>query len=99
MFAKLFGTSADQVLVKLEATVECLPEVRVFFEHDDVVLSIGEQFSDTGDGWLKARQAFADMDEAKTRAMADEARRDMDAILGRIAALPHEAAAHLMLAA
>lgn len=84
MFAKLFGTDADQVLVKLEPTDDGAPELRVFFEHDEVVLSIGELFSDSNDGWLKARQAFADMDEAKARAMADEARRDMDCILGRL---------------
>ena len=62
MFAKLYGTDADQVLVKLDAGENGNPEVRTYFKPDGLgVCSIAaEREDDSGASWDKAEKMFAE---------------------------------------
>ena len=66
MFAKLYETDLGQILVKQDATEEGVPEVRFFFEPEDMgVCSVALSFSDTEAGWSESDKAFNDVDENK----------------------------------
>lgn len=71
MFAKLYGTDKDQVLVKIDTNEDGNPEVRVFFVPDGLgVCSCALQWDDDTDAsWDKAAAAFAGIDEEKARGM------------------------------
>lgn len=78
MFAKLFGTDSDQVLVKIDANGEGCPEVRVFFSPEGLgVCSCALQWDDDTDAsWGKAEAAFTQIDEEKARGMVASACRE-----------------------
>lgn len=70
MFAKLFGTDDDQVLVKLDTNEETSnPEVRVYCQPKDLgVCSVALSWNDdTEESLAKADKAFAGMTEEKAR--------------------------------
>jgi hypothetical protein len=71
MFAKLYGADKGQVLVKLDTGEEGNPEVRVFFEPEQLgvcscALSWDDDFTAS---WDKAEKVFAGIDETKARGM------------------------------
>lgn len=71
MFAKLYGTDKDQVLVKMDTNEECKPEVRVFVKPEGLgVCSIAVSFKDSDAGWKKAQKCMNEMTEEKARLMA-----------------------------
>lgn len=70
MFAKIYGTDDDQVLVKLDEGDEG-PEVRFYFTPAGLgVCSSALVFNDddAGEAWDKAEAAFANFDEQKAMA-------------------------------
>ncbi len=82
MFAKLFGTDKDQVLVMLVDDDEGNPTVRTSVQPEGMgVCSVASGFSDDDEGWAKAEKMFAAMTEAKAQKVAnslrDECRRMM----------------------
>lgn len=67
MFAKLYGTDNDQILVKLDEG-ESGPEVRFYFQPEGMgVCSVATGFADTDAGWDKAEEAFKNMTEETAR--------------------------------
>jgi len=72
MFAKLYGTDKDQVLVKIDAGEDGNPEIRVFFSPEELgVCSCALQWEDDTDAsWDKAEAAFEQIDEKGARDMA-----------------------------
>jgi hypothetical protein len=70
MFAKLYGTDKDQVLVKMDANEEGRPELRFYCEPDGLgVCSLAISFGDNENGWSKAERGLKDMTEEKARTM------------------------------
>ncbi len=71
-FAKLFDIDTiGQVLVKIDASDEGTPEVRVYVEPPDLgVCSFALGWKDNDDGWDKAQACFDAFDEAKAAEMA-----------------------------
>lgn len=64
MFAKLFETEIGQLLVKIDTSDECKPEVRIYFEPPELgVCSIAWGFNDDDDGWSKADALFEKVDQ------------------------------------
>ena len=74
MFAKLFGTDKDQILVKLDTNDDGNPEIRFYFEPEGLgVCSIASSWKDDSDkSWDKAEAAFALIDEEKARNVVSE---------------------------
>ena len=72
MFAKLYGTDVDQVLVKLAAGEDGNPEVRMYCQPEGLgVCSVAAGWDDDSDAsWDKAEKAFAEIDEFKAREWA-----------------------------
>jgi hypothetical protein len=71
-FAKLFGTGDDQVLVKIDSN-EKGPEVRFYFKPRGMgVCALASSFEDSDEGWDAAEEAFAQVDEATARRIANE---------------------------
>ena len=78
MFAKLYGTDEDQVLVKVDSNDEGRPEIRFYTKPKGLgvcslgikgVCSLAISFEDSDDGWDKAEKALKEMTEAKARKM------------------------------
>lgn len=68
MFAKLFGTEEDQVLVTVGSAEDGSPEVKFSFQPKGLgVCHIAASYPDTEDGWDKAEQALKEMTEEKAR--------------------------------
>lgn len=68
MFAKLYGTDEDQVLVKVDSNDEGRPEIRFYAKPEGLGLcSLAISFEDSDDGWDKAEKALKEMTEAKVR--------------------------------
>lgn len=74
MFAKLYGSDDDQVLVMLNTDEKNDPCVSFYFQPKDLgVCSFNIGFRDTDDGWDQAEAVFADIDEEKARLAVKEA--------------------------
>lgn len=59
MFAKLFEVDGKQVLVKIDESEECKPEVRTYCKPDGMgVCSAASMWSDTDEGWDVAHEHF-----------------------------------------
>jgi len=84
MFAKLYGTDDDQVLVMLDTDKNNDPRVNFFFQPPSFgVCSFGVGFKDTDAGWDQAEAVFASIDEEKARkAIADSVGHLVDAAQG-----------------
>jgi hypothetical protein len=65
MFAKLYGSDDDQILVKLDSG-DSGPEVRFYFKPGDCfgVCSVAMIFEDSDAGWDQAEVAFGYVDES-----------------------------------
>lgn len=75
MFAKLYGTDTDQVLVKLDHNdEEDAPELRIYFQPPDLgVCFAALRWTDNSDeSWDLAEEAFAKMDEEAARKIVNE---------------------------
>ena len=82
MFAKLFGSDGDQILVKLDSSVAGAPEVRVFFEPTGLgVCSVAVTFPDSENGWDVPEMAFKSTDEAKARNAVAAAMRELSIVM------------------
>lgn len=76
MFAKLYGTDKDQVLVKMDTNEEGRPELRFYCEPDGLgVCSVAVIFSDNDKGWAKAEQGMKEMTEKMARTMVERVMR------------------------
>lgn len=73
MFAKLYGTDKDQVLVKIDMGEEGNPEIRVYCVPEGLgVCSVALAWDDdTDESWDKAEKGFREMTEEKARGMAE----------------------------
>lgn len=70
MFAKLYGTDKDQVLVKQDINEDGCPEIRFYCEPEGLgVCSIAISFKDDENGWDKAEEVFNEVTETKAREM------------------------------
>jgi hypothetical protein len=68
MFAKLFGTDDDQILVTVDSADDGGPQVKFSFEPKGLgVCHIAVGFPDTEEGWDKAELALKEMTEEKAR--------------------------------
>lgn len=68
MFAKLYGTDQDQVLVKVDSNDEGKPEIRFYTKLEGLgVCSLAISFEDSDKGWDKAYKALKEMTEEKAR--------------------------------
>lgn len=67
MFAKIYDTADHgQILVKADSNDEGAPEVRFFFQPENLgVCSMAITFSDNDGGWDEQDRIFAEMTEAK----------------------------------
>lgn len=73
MFAKLYGTDDDQVLVMLDTNQDGDPCVRFSCKPEGVgVCTFSMGWDDTDDGWDKAEQYFANVDEEKARQIVSD---------------------------
>lgn len=73
-FAKLWGDGKDQVLMKIDTSEECAPEVRFYCEPPGLgVCSFAIGFEDSDAGWDKAEAAFNDIDEDRARKIVSDA--------------------------
>ena len=70
MFAKLFGSATDQVLVKIDTNDNCAPEVRFYCEPEGLgVCSTAVLFKENEEGWNRAEKLFGDCTEETARRM------------------------------
>ena len=73
MFAKLYGTDQDQVLVKVDSNDEGRPEIRFYAKPEGLGLcSLAISFEDSDKGWDKAEKALKEMTEEKARKMLSD---------------------------
>lgn len=71
MFAKLYGTDNDQILVTIDEG-EDGPELRFHFQPDGLgVCSFALKFEDSDAGWDKAEVSFSDMTEERARKLVE----------------------------
>lgn len=74
-FAKLFGTDAQQILVKLDHSNEMdAPEVRFFFQPPNLgVCSVAIKWDDNSDAsWDSAETLLETIKESRVRELVDE---------------------------
>lgn len=71
MFAKLYGTENDQLLVTIDEG-ENGPEIRFHFKPEGLgVCSFAMQFEDSDAGWDNAEAGFRDMTEERARKLIE----------------------------
>jgi len=71
MFAKLYGTDKDQILVKIGTNDEYKPEVRFYVKPEGLgVCTLAVSFADNDAGWANAQKCLDEMTEEKARLMA-----------------------------
>lgn len=81
MFAKLFGSDDDQILVTVGSAEDGRPEVKFAFEPKGLgVCHIAASYPDTDEGWDKAELALKEMTEEKARAAISAAKAQMEAM-------------------
>lgn len=68
-FCKLFETEEyGQILVKLDMNTEDSPEVRIYFQPEDLgVCSVALTHDDNDEGWERAEKSFNSVDEEKAK--------------------------------
>ena len=75
MFAKLYGPDDRQILVLLGTNDEGNPSVGFLIQPEGLGVCRAElSWDDSDEGWDKAEEAFALIDEAKAEAMTAETR-------------------------
>lgn len=73
MFAKLYGTGADQVLVVLDTDDEGAPCIKFSCKPEGAgVCTFTTSFDDSEDGQAKAESIFVEIDEDKARDAVDK---------------------------
>lgn len=73
MFAKLYGTDADQVLVMLDTNEKAEPCIKFSCEPRGAgVCTFAISYADTDHGWDAAERRFAEVDEAMARKAVEE---------------------------
>jgi hypothetical protein len=82
MFAKLFGTDADQVLVKIDSGEDGNPEIRFYCEPEGFgICSAAVSFKDDSEkSWNSAKGLFDSIDDAKAKSMGEEIREEIAGI-------------------
>lgn len=74
MFAKLYTTKVGQVLIKMDTGETHEPEVRFYFEPENLgVCSIAYKFKDTEHGWKDCQKLFHDSNELQAEGIAIDA--------------------------
>lgn len=72
-FAKLWGSDGDQVLVKLDTGPDSDPEVRIYFQPENLgVCSFALGFHDDDSGWDQAEAYFNSMTEEQARGLCND---------------------------
>lgn len=73
-FAKIFGSDWKQILVKLDANEDGLPEVRVYFQPEQLgVCAVALAWDDDTDkSWDLAEAAFEKMDQSRAEKLVEE---------------------------
>lgn len=77
MFAKLYGTDQDQVLVKVDSNDEGEPEIRFYTKPEgfglcSLAISFEDSDEDSDKGWDRAYKALKEMTEEKARKMLSD---------------------------
>ena len=82
MFAKLFGTDADQVLVKIDSGEDGNPEIRFYCEPEGFgICSAAVSFKDDSEkSWNSARGMFDSIDAARAKTMGEKIRAEIEGI-------------------
>lgn len=75
MFCKLFGPDDNQILAKLDSDENEVPEVRFYFQPENLgVCSIAVGFNDTDEGWVAAERFLKILTEEQARKLVDSAK-------------------------
>ena len=73
MFAKLYGSDDNQLLVKFDANQDGEPELRFYVEPKDLgVCSMAISYNNTPKDWDKAEKVFVEMTEEHARQLAKQ---------------------------
>ena len=80
MFAKLYGTDDDQVLVLLTTNDECEPSLEYHYKMmpQGIMCTTAIDFKDSDEGWALAEKTLAAMTEEMARAFVAKVHKEFN---------------------